>query len=50
MQGYAGQGSTLNQQYSNQISAQNTSNQAAQAQGSQNMAIVGTVGTIALAF
>lgn len=49
-QGYAGQASTLNNQYSNQISAQGVSNQAAQAQGSQNMAIVGTVGTIALAF
>lgn len=49
-QGYAGQASALNQQYSNQISAQGVSNQAAQAQGSQNMAIVGTVGTIALAF
>lgn len=50
MNGYAGQASTLNNQYSNQISAQNTSNQAAQSKGQQNMAIVGTVGTIALAF
>lgn len=50
MQGYAGQGSTLNQQYSNQISAQGVSNQATQAQGNSNMAIAGTVGTIALAF
>lgn len=49
-QGYSNQASALNQQYSNQISAQGVSNQAAQAQGSQNMAIVGTVGTIALAF
>ena len=50
MQGYAGQASALNQQYSNEISAQGVSNQAAQAKGQQNMAIVGTVGTIALAF
>lgn len=50
MQGYAGQASALNQQYSNQISAQGVSNNAAQAQGNQNMAIAGTVGTIALAF
>lgn len=50
MQGYAGQGSTLNQQYSNQISAQGVSNQATQSQAGQNAAIVGTVGTIALAF
>lgn len=49
-QGYSNQASALNQQYSNQISAQGVNNQAAQAQGSQNMAIVGTVGTIALAF
>lgn len=49
-QGYAGQGSTLNQQYSNQISAQNTSNQATQSQAGQNAAIVGTIGTVALAF
>lgn len=49
-QGYSNQASALNQQYSNQISAQGVSNQAAQAQGNQNMAIVGTVGTIALAF
>lgn len=50
MQGYAGQGSTLNQQYSTQVSAQGVSNQAAQSQGSSNAAIVGTVGTLALAF
>ena len=50
MQGYAGQASTLNQQYSGQVSAQGVSNQAAQAKGSQNAAIIGTIGTVALAF
>lgn len=50
MQGYAGQASTLNQKYSNQISAQSVTNQSVQAQGNQNMQIAGTVGTLALAF
>ncbi len=49
-QGYAGQASTLNQQYSGALQAQGIDNQAAQAKGNANMAIVGTVGTIALAF
>lgn len=50
MQGYAGQASALNQQQSIQNQAQGIDNQAAQAKGQTNMAIVGTVGTIALAF
>jgi hypothetical protein len=49
-QGYAGQANALNQQQSIQNQAQGIDNQAAQAKGQQNMAIVGTIGTIALAF
>lgn len=50
MSGYAGQASALNQQQSIANQAQSIDNQAAQSKGQQNMAIVGTVGTIALAF
>ncbi len=50
MSGYAGQASALNQQQSTANQAQSIDNQAAQAKGQQNMAIVGTIGTIALAF
>lgn len=50
MQGYAGQASTLNQQYGNALQAQGMDNQAAQAKGQATGAIVGTIGTLALAF
>lgn len=49
-QGYAGQANTLSNQQSQAMQAQGIDNQAAQAKGNQNMAIVGTIGTIALAF
>jgi hypothetical protein len=49
-QGYGGQASTLLNQQSQAMSAQGMDNQAAQAKGNQNMAIAGTIGTIALAF
>lgn len=49
-QGYAGQASTLNQQYGNQLQAKSISNQSSQANTQNNMAIAGTVGTLALAF
>ncbi len=49
-QGYAGQASTLNQQYSGQLQAQGMENQASAAKGQATGAIVGTIGTLALAF
>lgn len=49
-QGYAGQANTLSNQQSQAMQAQGMDNQAAQSKGNQNMAIAGTIGTIALAF
>lgn len=50
MSGYGGQANTLLNQQSQAMQAQGIDNQAAQSKGQQNMAIAGTVGTIALAF
>lgn len=49
-QGYSGQANTLSNQNSQAMQAQGMDNQAAQSKGNQNMAIAGTIGTIALAF
>lgn len=49
-QGYSGQANTLLNQQSQAMQAQGIDNQAAQSKGNQNMAIAGTIGTIALAF
>lgn len=50
MQGYSGQANTLMGQQGQAIQAQGQENQAAAAKGQATGAIVGTIGTIALAF
>lgn len=50
MSGYSSQANILGNQQSQALQAQGIDNQAAQSKGQQNMAIAGTIGTIALAF